>query len=93
MSLIDSDNALGGWAPFKVHFFYKNQQNFDEAQCCYFLKASSLKKFLLCFYFLGNILTFSWQKLFRTWQKLLVRGIRTKLVSPWEQNMLHTKSQ
>ena len=91
--LIDFDNVLGGWASFKVHLFYKNQQNFDQVQCSSFLKAFNFKKFLFCSYFLSNILTFSQQKLLRTWQKLLVYGIRAKLVSTWEQNMLHTKSQ
>ena len=34
--LIDFDNVFGGWAPFKAHLLYKNQQNFDEAKCSCF---------------------------------------------------------
>ena len=40
----------------KYTFLYKNQKKFDEAQYVYYLKVLSLKMFLLCSYFVRNIL-------------------------------------
>ena len=38
-----------------AHFFQNNKRNFDEAQCSYLFKVSSLKMLLFCSYFLWNI--------------------------------------
>ena len=40
----------------KYTFLHKNQKKFDEVEYVYYLKVLNLKMFLLCSYFVRNIL-------------------------------------
>ena len=52
MLLIDFDNVFGGWAPFKTHSLYKNQQNFDEAKCsCSWRHSVSKSSYFVLIYY------------------------------------------
>ena len=46
-------------AGITLQFFCKNQLNFNETQCSYFLKVFSFKMFLYCPYFVWNILSYT----------------------------------
>ena len=67
-----------------VHFFCKNQRNFDEIQCFYFLKIFGLRIFLFCSHFpwIFSIL-FSW------WTLLLALIIVSSREFWWYRKVQH----